>query len=577
MGNGLAGIAATTTLETECPRVGNRAYLLVIEDGSSSMFPLPSPGVVTIGRIPEVDLRVDHSSVSRRHARILVDGGEIRIFDLDSRNGTRVNGMRIDGARVLMTGDVIAIGEVLLVVHAELERELPHVILDEASWRRRLAAEVERAVAFQRSLAVLAIAGAPPHFDRVLRSIDVVGRDDDNQLLALLPEADPATARRLAEIVLAAVRGLAPATRIGIASCPLDATDPDNLVLAARASARAARAGEIATPIEAARRIALGERRVLVCHPAMVRAFELLERLARSDLPVLVIGETGVGKENAAYAVHHHSARRDRPFVALNCAALPEALVESQLFGHDKGAFTDASTARAGLFETASGGTLFLDEIGELSPAVQAKLLRALETKCITRVGETRERKVDLRIVAATHRVLEDEVAAQRFRQDLFYRLGAAKVHLLPLRDRRCEIPMLFREFIAQAAAQTGRPPPEPSPQVIQHLLAHRWPGNVRELKHTADFVMATVEDDRIEPDDLPSQFATAPPAHAPDRAPARGFDSPMRRLSDEIEELERQRMTEALSRTNGVKTKAAAMIGMPIRTFNMKFKQYGL
>jgi two-component system, NtrC family, response regulator AtoC len=541
------------------------------------MYPLPNPSIVTVGRIAEVDLRVDHSSVSRRHARIMVDHGDIRISDLGSRNGTRVNGMRIDDVRVLMTGDVIAIGEVLLVVHAELERELPHVILDEASWRRRLEVEVERAVAFQRSLAVLAIAGAPPHLDRMLRAIDVVGRDDDNQLLALLPEADPATARQLAAIVLEAVRGITPEVRIGIASCPLDATDADNLVLAARTAARVARAGGIATPIEAAQRIALGDRRVLVCHPAMVRAFELLERLAKADLPVLIIGETGVGKENAAYAVHHYSSRRDKPFVALNCAALPEALVESQLFGHDKGAFTDASTARPGLFETASGGTLFLDEIGELTPAVQAKLLRALDAKCITRVGETKERKVDLRVVAATHRVLEEEVAAQRFRQDLFYRLGAAKVHLLPLRDRRCEIPMLFHEFIEQAATAAGRPPPEPTPPVLQQLLAHRWPGNVRELKHAADFVMATVEDDRIEPGDLPSQFATAPPQPPPTRASSRSLDSPMRRLSEEIEEIERQRMTEALTRTNGVKTRAAAMIGMPIRTFNMKVKQYGL
>ncbi|HWO21495.1 MAG TPA: sigma 54-interacting transcriptional regulator [Kofleriaceae bacterium] len=603
MGNELDRAAETATMDAHrasIGTIGSRSYLLVIKDDSSSMYPLPSPGVVTIGRIPEVDLHIDHASVSRRHARLQVDRGEIRISDLESRNGTRVNGTRLDGARALMTGDVIAIGEVLLVVHAELEheRELPDVLLDEGSWRRRLAVEVERAAWFQRPLAVLAIAGvaeAPPHLGRVLRSIDVIGRDAGGQLLTLLPEADPRAARRLAEAVLEVIRATAPEARIGIASCPLDATDPDNLVLAARAGAQAAQAGEIATLVEAARRISLGERRVVVCHPAMVRAFELLERLARSDLCVLIIGETGVGKENAAYAVHYYSKRRDKPFVALNCAALPEALVESQLFGHDKGAFTDASAARAGLFETASGGTLFLDEIGELTLAVQAKLLRAIETKCITRVGETRERKVDLRLVAATHRVLEDEVRAQRFREDLFHRLGLAKVHLPPLRDRRCEIPMLFREFIALAAAQADRPAPEPSPEVLRHLLAHHWPGNVRELKHTAEFVMAIVEDDRIEPDDLPShlpshspsqpgasqpgaaQPGTAPPAHAPDPSPAKSFDSPMRRLSDELEELERQRMTEALARTHGVKTRAAAMIGMPIRTFNMKFKQYGI
>jgi DNA-binding NtrC family response regulator len=583
MGDDLDGVVDTATLATRRATRLHRAYLLVVEDGSSSMYALPNPGVVTIGRIAEVELRVDHASVSRRHARILVDRGEIRISDLDSHNGTRVNGVRVDGVRVLMTGDVIAVGEVLLVVHAELARELPHVILDEGSWRRRLSEEAERAVMFQRPLAVLAIAGAPGHVGSALRAIDVIGESDDHQLFVLLPEADPTTARQIAEVILDAIRGVTPEVRIGIASCPLDAADPDNLVLAARAAARAARAGAIATPQEAVQRVVLGERQVLVCHPAMARVFELLQRLAKADLPVLIIGETGVGKENAAYAVHYYSERKDRPFVALNCAALPEGLVESQLFGHDKGAFTGATSSRAGLFETASGGTLFLDEIGELALPVQAKLLRALETKRITRVGATTEREVDLRIVAATHRVLEQEVKALRFREDLYFRLGAACVHLLPLRDRRCEIPILFREFIANAAQRVKRTPPQPAPMVIQQLLAYEWPGNVRELKNIAEFVTTTVEDDRIEPDDLPAQFANKvaelvnplqPQAAA---RPAGDISSPMRRLADELEEIERQRMVEALTRTGGVKTRAAAMLGMPIRTFNMKVRQYGM
>jgi DNA-binding NtrC family response regulator len=409
-----------------------------------------------------------------------------------------------------------------------------------------------------------------------LRAIDVIGRSDDDHLLALLPEADPRTARQLAAIVLDAMRGASPDIRIGIASCPFDATDSDNIILAARAALAVAGPAGIATAMEAATRIELGERHVLVCHPAMIRVFGLLERLARSDLPVLIIGETGVGKENAAYAVHYYSERRKKPFVALNCAAVPEALIESQLFGHDKGAFTGAVAARAGLFETASGGTLFLDEVGELTPSVQAKLLRALETNCVTRVGETREREIDLRIVAATNRLLEREVEAKRFREDLYFRLGAARVHLLPLRDRRCEIPMLFREFIRRAARQSGRTAPEPTPQVVQRMLAYRWPGNVRELKHVADFVMATVDvdDDRIELGDLPLQLGSAEPE--PERSAA-SPEAPMRRLADELEEIERQRIAEALTKTSGVKTKAAALLGMPLRTFNMKVKQYGL
>ena len=584
MGDDPGGVAETLAIEGNRGAPSSQAFLFVIEAGSSSRFPLPSRGVVTIGREPQVELRVDHSSVSRRHAQVHIDAAGLLLCDLESRNGTRVNGVRLDRPRALVTGDVIAIGEVLLIVHAELERELPHVVLDEMAWRRRLGEETERAVTFQRALAVLSIAGGPSQVAGALRAIDVVGRSDPGELLALLPEADPATARQLAAAIIETVRGVAPDVRIGIASCPVDAIDPDSLVLAARAAARVAAAGASATAGEATRRIVLGDRDVLVCHPAMTQAFELLSRLARSDIPVLIVGETGVGKENAAFALHHYSERRDHPFVALNCAALPEMLVESQLFGHDKGAFTGATTARAGLFETASGGTLFLDEIGELTLPVQAKLLRALETQRITRVGETRERAVDLRIVAATHRELEREIEAQRFRKDLYYRLGVALVHLLPLRERRCEIPVLFRELVRQAAVRLKRPPPEPDPQVIQQLLMYGWPGNVRELKNVADFVMATVEDDRIELGDLPVSLDRAslppPPVTQPlpiALAPGALIHGPMRRLADEQEDLERQRMTEALGRTGGVKTRAAALIGMPIRTFNMKIRQYGL
>jgi len=569
-GDGQRGVAETATLDsTRAARAGG-AYLLVVEDGSSRMFPLPEPGIVTIGRTPDVELQLDHTSVSRRHARILVDQGEVRISDLDSHNGTRVNGEVLTGGRVLTTGDVVAIGEVILVVHAELQRELSHVILDEASWRRRLVEEVERAVSFERPLAVLAITGAPAELGNALRTIDVVG-GDHGQLLALLPEADPTTAAQLASIVSRTIKTVAPAARVGIATCPSDATDPESLVMAARAAAKVAPAGGVATAGDAVERRVLGDREVLVCHPAMVRVFDLLERLATATLPVLVIGETGVGKENAAFAVHHHSARSGKPFVALNCAALPEALVESELFGHDKGAFTGATSARPGVFETASGGTLFLDELGELALPVQAKLLRALETQRITRLGEHREREVDVRIVAATNRVLEREVEAGRFRKDLYFRIGAARVHLPPLRERRCEIPILFREFVAAAAKRAGRVAPVPTPLAMQCLLAYGWPGNVRELKHVAEYVVVTVEDDRIEPGDLPAELAPVAPVPAPRPA------APMRNLAAELEEIERLRMTEALATTGGVKTRAAALLGMPIRTFNMKFRQYGL
>ncbi|HWM86391.1 MAG TPA: sigma 54-interacting transcriptional regulator, partial [Kofleriaceae bacterium] len=294
----------------------------------------------------------------------------------------RVNGEALTCARALATGDVVAVGEVL-IVHAPPMRSPRRDLLDEQAWRQRLAEEVERAVSYARPLAVLAIAGvsgaeraiAGAALACALRGIDVASAAGDGTLLVLLPEADRPAAHRMAAVVS---RALGQTARVGVATCPFDATDVDSLILAARSGARAAPEGGVAAAGEAALRLKLGEREVLLAHPAMVRVFELLERLAAADLPVLIVGETGSGKENAAFAVHHRSARRERRFVALNCAALTETLVEGELFGWERGAFTGAATAREGLFESVSGGTLFLDAaphglVGASPPLVDSR------------------------------------------------------------------------------------------------------------------------------------------------------------------------------------------------------------
>jgi PAS domain S-box-containing protein len=326
----------------------------------------------------------------------------------------------------------------------------------------------------------------------------------------------------------------------------------------------------------------LGDRSALVAEPSMERIFQLLRTLAGSDLPVLLLGETGSGKEVAAYALHHWSPRRGAPFLTLNCAAVPESLVESEFFGYERGAFSGAVTSKPGLFESAHGGTVFLDEVGDLAPAAQAKLLRALETRRTTRLGGVRERELDVRIVAATNRELANEVEAARFRKDLLYRLGAAQVMVPPLRDRPREIPLLARHFLGAARARAGHPPVELGREMDDWLLAHPWPGNVRELKHLMEYVAVTVAVGPVEPSHLPQhdlgrrRQPDAPAAGAPATA-ERATASPVRRLPDELRDFERRRIHEALDAAGWVQRRAAVLLGMPLRTFQLRLRQFGI
>jgi DNA-binding NtrC family response regulator len=330
-------------------------------------------------------------------------------------------------------------------------------------------------------------------------------------------------------------------------------------------------------------RVSLGGGVTVLADPAMVRLYELLRRLAKSSLPVLVTGETGTGKENAAQAVHHFSARKDAPLVAINCAAIPENLFESELLGHVRGAFSGALADKVGRFEAASGGTVFLDEVAELPLATQAKLLRVLETGMISPVSSVRDRKVDCRVVAATNRDLQAEMRAGRFREDLYFRLAAATVTLPPLRERPGEVLLLAGHFLREACRKLGQKALELAEPTQKLLLAHPFPGNVRELKNIMEYCAATVTEDHVQPWRLPPRLQSSSAASAPSEnsAPAPG-DAPascasFRSIADEVQELERRRMREALQRTQGNQRQAAELIGMPLRTFVTKLKQYGL
>jgi two-component system, NtrC family, response regulator AtoC len=318
----------------------------------------------------------------------------------------------------------------------------------------------------------------------------------------------------------------------------------------------------------------------VVASDALKALHQLVRRIARGSINVLFLGETGVGKEVAAHLLHSSSPRAEKPFVAVNCASFTETLLENELFGHEPGAFTGAQGSKPGLFETAHGGTVFLDEVSEMPLALQAKLLRVLEDKQVTRLGAVKPRAVDVRFVAATNRNLELEVEAGRFRSDLYFRLNGIPILIPPLRERADEIEPLAREFVRRSCVELGRRVLEISRPALDALVRHPLPGNVRELKNVLERAVLLCDGRTIELEHLrlsrasaPAAAPAAPSASSPDKdAPAK---SPA--LRDEVESLERDRMVAALEAEGGNVTKAAEKLGVSRRAFVMKMDRYGI
>jgi two-component system, NtrC family, response regulator PilR len=315
-----------------------------------------------------------------------------------------------------------------------------------------------------------------------------------------------------------------------------------------------------------------GLDRLIGKSPPMQQVFELCRKVAPTRANVLVLGESGTGKELVARAVHHLSPRAKAPLVAVHCAAIPETLLESELFGYVKGAFTGALSDKPGLFETATGGTLFLDEIGELPPSLQVKLLRSLQERVVKPVGSVHEREVDVRVIAASNRDLEEEVAHGRFRQDLFYRLNVIPIRLPPLRERRADIPLLCEHFLRRFAAELGRHPPAITPAAMAALCAHDWPGNVRQLENVIERAVTLESRDRIEVDSLAELKAGAPAADALLEFPRAGFD-----LDQALGEIERGLIEKALGHAAGVRKDAARLLGVSLRSLRYRLVKLGI
>jgi DNA-binding NtrC family response regulator len=530
--------------------IARRLGLLVMSRVGVFTLPLPERGALAIGRGGDCAIHVDDPKASRRHACLNVDADALAIVDLGSANGTFVNGKQLDPhvADALAIGDTITIGSTMLVLQSGaagaplrmwsaaafdarvaeeqarvaengrpcsiLQIALPGdpVLQSATTTHAQLAARVDRAEAFERALAD----GLPEH-----QPIGAYGR---GEYRVLLVERDAKAARHAADALAEAIR-----------AAGFDAT----VTVERAADAPAPAAGAIADAFD----------------PTMV------DRIAKSSINVLVIGETGVGKEVMARRLHERSARPDAPLLCLNCAAFTETLLESELFGYERGAFTGATHAKRGLLESARGGTVLLDEIGEMSLALQAKLLRVIEQREVQRVGALKPIPIDVRFLAATHRDLDAEARAGRFRADLFFRLNGITLAIPPLRDRLHELEPLARGFVAAACAEAHRDDvPELAPAALALLRRHAWPGNIRELRNVMERAVILCTGDRIE-----AAHVTLEPA--PRETSIEPGLSELATIYQLDPARERARIVEALTACKGNQTQAAKLLGISRRT----------
>ncbi|MBV8762534.1 MAG: sigma 54-interacting transcriptional regulator [Deltaproteobacteria bacterium] len=573
---------------------GSRIQAVISVNGAVMTKLLPATGEVAIGRSTACEIRINDASVSRRHATLRMS--PLEVVDEGSRNGTRVRGKLVGNgiAVAVAIGDAIHVGEAAILLQRVMpsERRLPVVELPEADVPTPpVDAECARSARTGAPFAVVHAridAGDPREALRVLRASlrtsDVIKTDGPNGLQLVLVETGGQhiglTVVRLAELL----GGHRIRARFGVARYPHDGVVPEQLV--AHAYLQVDRDPD--EPVS-----------------AMDTLHELVAQVAEGDLSVLVHGETGVGKELCAEQIHRLSPRAAGPFIKFNCSALVESLIESELFGHEKGAFTGADKANPGLLETGNGGTVFLDEIGELPLGVQAKLLRVIEERIVRRVGATAGKKIDVRFVFATNRDLLDEVAAGRFRQDLYYRINGVTVAIPPLRERKAEIVPLARAFATRARPGVNI---AFGNEVVAALEQHTWPGNVRELRNTIERAVLLSSGGAIRPSHLvlaparelrnTRQSETTMPIERisfEDEAamlrgsepPLRNSDSGIRRsepamrrsesLASEVAELERKRIMEALDEFGGNQTQVARALGVSRGTLIARMEQYGL
>jgi len=588
-----------------------RFSLLVYHREGAQMVPLLPNIPLVLGRAAPSDVAINDVNLSRQHARFtLIEDGQVAVEDLGSTNGTFVDGESVE--RVLLApGQEVMFGTtVTATFHALAADQVPPSSTDFAGhekFRAALEGEVVRARFFGRRLAVLLLHAVSiesahvrfwaPRAQGLLRPVDRLGLYSDDSLHILLPEAGISQANDIATSMIAAMAATTPQSVVltcGVAVFPDTSSHAEELLGDSRVAAQRATP---ASPVQLARgqeprtfvrgEAQAGSPMVAQSDP-MQQLLQTSARVARGNLPVLIVGETGTGKELLSRHIHEESPRRAKPLVCVNCAAIPQQLVESTLFGHERGAFTGANTQQKGVFEAADGGTVFLDEIGELPAPAQAALLRVLETKRFARVGSTKEITVDVRVIAATHRDLESMVEAGQFRQDLLYRLNAITLPILPLRERGDDITTLALRFLEQANEANGGHVRVIDPGALELLRSYSWPGNVRELKNSIERAVVIAHGEAVTVDDLPERvraFSLAPPSiprtTLDEIDAAASLGTSLSSLSGDfrtrMEKLEAELLTQALRDAGWNQTVAARQLEMPLRTLVYKIRMHAI
>jgi DNA-binding NtrC family response regulator len=401
-------------------------------------------------------------------------------------------------------------------------------------------------------------------YDVVLTDVHLAGKITGHDVLKRVRESNP-TMPVILMTAYADIEGAMNAVSQGAYDYLAKPIEPTELRRMLSEAIARRRLSESKKPQTDARESAAVDAQIVGSAPAMIEVYKTVAQVAPTTATVLIVGESGTGKELVARAIHAKSPRAQKPFVAVNCAALPESILESELFGHEKGAFTGAAASKRGLFEEANGGTLFLDEVGDISPKMQVQLLRVLQEGEIRRVGGTDTVKVDARVVAATNRDLKADVAAGRFREDLYFRLQVVTVRVPPLRERKQDIKLLVHHFLAKHADRLKRPVPRVANDALEALEAYAFPGNVRELSHIVERAMLLAREGAITLADLPAEIK------GNGKAAAGGMSG----LADDwptLAVLDRRYIDRVLARTGGNKTRAAEVLGIDRRTLNRMF-----